>query len=921
MMKPFVFSALIFCCFLSGLVHGQIISGVVLEKESGLPLPFANVFVSNTTLGTVTKEDGSFTIKGDFPQEIEVVASFIGYFREVQKVLVRSSNSIELKFELSINEAMLTEIELKSKRDKQWARQFRKFEEVFLALPDDSYKSQIEILNPWVVDFEMVKPKGAPNYLIASSEEPLQIVNNALGYQIDYYLQDFRLTREEAGFIGQVYYKPIPTLDLSQMTRWQNAREENYFSSLRHFNLSLILNNTDSVHFGIYRAPYRGPDDRTPNHFYEIGRSIFPTQMDSILRRPLGDGTFRVFLPERLEILHLDRSWPNNYYNSVFHPISWIEAKEKFFDVDRKGILIDPRQLILSGYLSRQRVSRHLPLDYEPKSNFVAVNTGDQVDSQNVLTQIDQLREKPWLVTNKPYYYPGEKGWFGGQMLYQNEFLKDTLSRVIHVDLISEGTIHQSHQFPIKNGKIQGGFDLPAELPAKSYTLRAYTNWSKNFDQDGVFLIPIPVVEKGMVPTKKSMTQEQTLQLIEVKTDFSLVDSVPYRVMDLALDFVDEFENPIDVNFYLSILDSEQVVDFPSAQKLEDALTWLDSSLPEDFDFFAKFPIEYGISLQGIFIKDKKRQDLEQNISIVRGDLEDYGTVKSDTTGSFWATGLYFQDTASIHISALDEKGRAFGTIELIPNTSLTISSSLPDLVYDVVPFTKNDLILDVAEDFVLLEEFVLEESKEIETMAERNYGYGTPTFEVRQDEMEKLTWQMILGKYFNSFKNLNMGESTSGVLAIIDGQSFPYQDGVELITLNYEPFDLESIKIYSDPFSRAIFGMAGYAGVIMIETRKGSRSGPQFDSKFDPTGFQTFQVRGFSSFLEFPKNPPDNRYLSKKPTIFWEPKGKTVQGSFKTRVKIPYGVESLRIKIDGISEDGEAFSKVQIIEIQKSLK
>jgi len=41
-------------------------------------------------------------------------------------------SEIEVVFELSFNEGNLSEIELKARRDKSWARKFKQFEEIFL---------------------------------------------------------------------------------------------------------------------------------------------------------------------------------------------------------------------------------------------------------------------------------------------------------------------------------------------------------------------------------------------------------------------------------------------------------------------------------------------------------------------------------------------------------------------------------------------------------------------------------------------------------------------------------------------------------------------------------------------------------------------------------------------------------------------
>ena len=170
--------------FAFGDITAQTVSGLVLEKDTGLPLPFANVFVNNTTQGIATDAEGKFSISGDFPSQIELVASFVGYVTEVKMISFEGKSEVKVTFELSFNESNLTEIELKAKRDKSWERNLKTFEEVFLALPDDPYKSQIEILNPWVIDFEKVKVKNGKNYLKASAQEPIHILNDALGYDI-----------------------------------------------------------------------------------------------------------------------------------------------------------------------------------------------------------------------------------------------------------------------------------------------------------------------------------------------------------------------------------------------------------------------------------------------------------------------------------------------------------------------------------------------------------------------------------------------------------------------------------------------------------------------------------------------------------------------------------------------------------------
>ena len=127
-----------------GFGFSQTITGTVREKGTGLPLPFANVFVNNTTIGSATDAEGRFRINGEFSTEIELVASFMGYVTEVKALSFRKKGEVQVDFQLQINESDLSEIELKAKLDKSWNREFRRFEEVFLALPDDPYHTQID---------------------------------------------------------------------------------------------------------------------------------------------------------------------------------------------------------------------------------------------------------------------------------------------------------------------------------------------------------------------------------------------------------------------------------------------------------------------------------------------------------------------------------------------------------------------------------------------------------------------------------------------------------------------------------------------------------------------------------------------------------------------------------------------------------
>ena len=559
-------------------------------------------------------------------------------------------------------------------------------------------------------------------------------------------------------------------------------------------------------------------------------------------------------------------------------------------------------------------MARILPLDFEPNRGFVAEQTPEEVLNSPAI-RLNRLREKAWLTTNKPYFYPGETVWMGGKMLYQDQNEADSLSRVLYVDLINPAAeIVQSATFPIEKGKISGGLDLAVDFPPGDYALRAYTHWNQNFGALDQFVAPFLVMKPGFKPRAKELETQSFQGEIGVSPEILITDSVPYRVMDLKLEFLDEFQNPIAGEFLLAITDAEAVSVLQPSISLEEGMNWLDIKLPDDFNAPLNFPIEYGISVQGKFTADNKRRPAINPITVVRGDLEDYGQVITDSLGNFWATGLVFKDTAQIAIAAIDDKQRPYGSVELLALNRPKVSLDLPKFMYTMEPILEVNRGLDVSGDYVLLEEFVKEETKERETLADQNYGYGTPNRELGEEELAKLdTWEQVFGR-LALFTNYNYGEKTGFPMVILNGQKFPFIDPSEVLE-NIVPAELESIKVYNDNISKSIFGMWGYAGVYMIETKKGVKAGPDGDKKFNSEGFQIFPIPGFTDFPEFNKNPPSDQFLKKKPTLYWEPAAQTSGGSYHAKVKVPYGVKAIQIRVEGLTLDGEVFSKVMMME------
>jgi len=87
---------------LKGIVRGQ-----VVNDSTNLSLPFTNIFIANSTIGTFTDSTGRFQIK-DVPYGIhKVVASIVGYVPQIVTVRITDTTANNIVFRLKLQNIQL----------------------------------------------------------------------------------------------------------------------------------------------------------------------------------------------------------------------------------------------------------------------------------------------------------------------------------------------------------------------------------------------------------------------------------------------------------------------------------------------------------------------------------------------------------------------------------------------------------------------------------------------------------------------------------------------------------------------------------------------------------------------------------------------------------------------------------------------
>jgi TonB-dependent SusC/RagA subfamily outer membrane receptor len=97
--------------------------------------------------------------------------------------------------------------------------------------------------------------------------------------------------------------------------------------------------------------------------------------------------------------------------------------------------------------------------------------------------------EKAFLHIDKPYYSVGDTLWFKAYLVEGSLHKPDSASTLLYVDLINQKTGKNSglRRVPLNGGLGYGSFTLADSLTTGAYTVRAYTNWMRNFPEDYFF--------------------------------------------------------------------------------------------------------------------------------------------------------------------------------------------------------------------------------------------------------------------------------------------------------------------------------------------------------------------------------------------------------------------------------------------------
>jgi hypothetical protein len=337
------------------------IVGNVYDAVTGEALPFASVFVNNTTIGTTADTLGHYRLSKIPVTYSDVIFSFIGYESLLVKVMLTPGKETLANAKLFPSKRFLKQVTISDKVDKQWRKNYERFQREFFGTTQNA--ALCEITNIEVLDFFT-----DDNFNFhAVAHRPLEVYNHALGYKLQVSLKSFLLKEKESRISYYVNFAKLPPKNERERVRWQIGRLKSFKGSPRHFLQCLIQQRTEKEGYRIYYdVTYKlHADGARKQVLAVVPRQLLTPKADD---EPDSKDYYRLLQKGDFEIHYLNEITPKikRVYADFPHPVSWIKIPGEYLLCSSNGTLKPNSTYMVSGDMSGYRIANILPQDYDP---------------------------------------------------------------------------------------------------------------------------------------------------------------------------------------------------------------------------------------------------------------------------------------------------------------------------------------------------------------------------------------------------------------------------------------------------------------------------------------------------------------------------------------------------------------------------
>ena len=205
------------CPFVS-LAQNGVISGKVDRMDTKTILGKVSVFLSNSSFGTTSADDGTFTLAGIKPGQYDLIATSVG-FEDFNQTILVGKDPIKITIELIPKVTQLREVVISTNAD--WKKNYAMFEKEFIGTSQNAKKCTVA--NPHDVNLVYHNTKQT---LEAWTDEFLVVENRALGYRVKLLVKNFSMNRLDAltSWESQLLFEQLPGSP-EQIQAWKKKRK------------------------------------------------------------------------------------------------------------------------------------------------------------------------------------------------------------------------------------------------------------------------------------------------------------------------------------------------------------------------------------------------------------------------------------------------------------------------------------------------------------------------------------------------------------------------------------------------------------------------------------------------------------------------------------------------------------------------
>ncbi|HBV17898.1 carboxypeptidase-like regulatory domain-containing protein [Chryseobacterium carnipullorum] len=370
-------------------ITAQIIKGHIVN-DSGNKISGVNIYIDGTQTGTISKEDGSFSLsissgsQGNVIFQKDEYDTFATAVSEVVnknlKVVLNKTNAIE-------------EIRLIPYTSEAYRNYINYFLDTFIGAD----REHVKIKNQKTLKFSYDKKN---RFLKVKAPNTLIIENKNLGYEIQYNLISYSLdlNKNSVNYTGTSFFTETKNTDRTKLNR-MNA----YDGSMLHFFRSIYDNKISQDKFVVNHV-VKVPNPKYPTgeelklleDFKQIVRSSamvnIPDNIRDISQRKNSEKPYALAIVKTLipdsdyvtredgKVLFSFKDMLQVNYQKYFYELkgkefikgnmpvvltSFLHPEGEVFEVSKEGNINNPDQLINEGDFSKNKIENMLPLDYQ----------------------------------------------------------------------------------------------------------------------------------------------------------------------------------------------------------------------------------------------------------------------------------------------------------------------------------------------------------------------------------------------------------------------------------------------------------------------------------------------------------------------------------------------------------------------------